>query len=129
MIDDNSQSYDEKMKKYYSKLDKQDSKLDNIIEMIKNMMYQNQNLNYPPDNMDSPQDQGPTTVVPSKNKALPLEGGNYTKNGYLWTLKHKISSPKCYELLINTGLIETLLWTSITSTNTYNMCIIMVTRL
>ena len=102
MIDDNSQPSEKKMKKYYFKLDKQDSKLDNIIEMIQNMMYQNQNSNHPLANMDSPQDQGHTTVVPANKKALPLEGGNSTKNGYLWTLKHDISLPKFYELLINT---------------------------
>ena len=89
------------MNKYYSKLDKQDSKLDNIKEMIKNMMYQNQNSIDPPETMDLPQDQGPTTVVPANQKAPPLEGGNSTKNGYLWTLKHDISSTKFYELLIN----------------------------
>ena len=101
MIDDNSQPSDEKMKKYYSKLDKQDSKLDNIVEITIKMMYQNQNSNYPPANMDSPYYQGPTTVFPDDNKALPLEGGNSTKNGYLCTLKHEISLPKFYELPIN----------------------------
>ena len=101
MINDNSQASDEKMKKYYSKLDKQDPKLENITSMIKNMMYQNQNSNYPPDNMYSPQDQGPTTVVPANKKSLPLEGGNSTKNGYLWNLKHDISSLKLYVLIIN----------------------------
>ena len=118
MIDDNRKAPDEKMKKYYSKLDKQGYKLDNITAMINQMMYHNQNSNYPPDNMDSPQAQCPTTVVPDNNKTIPLEGGNYTKNGYLWTLKHEISSPKFYELLINTELKATLLWTSRTSTTT-----------
>ena len=99
MIDDNSQASEKKMRKYYSKLDKQDSKLDNIIEMINKMMYQNQNSNYPPENMDSPQEQGPTTVVPANKKALPLEGGNSTKNGYLWTIKHDISSPKFWRII------------------------------
>ena len=118
MIDDNRQAYDEKMKKYYSKLDKQDSKLDNITAMIKNMMYQNQNLNILQDNIDSPYAQGPTNVVPDNKKSLPLEGGNSTKHSYLWNIKHEISSPKFYALLINTELKSTLLWTSITSTTT-----------
>ena len=117
------------MNKYYSKLDKQDSKLDNITAMIKNMMYHNQNLNYPPDNMDSPYAHGPTTVVSDNKKAIPLEGGYSTKNGYLWTLKHDIRSPKFYELIINTELKVTLLWTSRTSTTTKNMCTNTVTRL
>ena len=54
MIDDNRQTYDEKMNKYYSKLDKQDSKLDNFIAMINQMMYHNQNYNYLPVNIDTP---------------------------------------------------------------------------
>ena len=70
MIDDNRQASDDKMNKYYSKIDRQDSKLDNIIAMIKNMIYHNKNSNYLPDNMDSLYAQGPTTVVPSKKKAL-----------------------------------------------------------
>ena len=102
MVDDNSQDYDDKMKKYYSKLDKQDSKIDNILEMIKIMMDNNQNLNHSPDNMDSPKYQGPTTEVPANNKALTLKGGHSTKKIYVWTLKHDISSPKLYKLLINT---------------------------
>ena len=68
--------------------------------------------------MDSPYAQGPTTVVPANKKALPLEGGNSNKNGYLWTLKHDISLTKFYVLLINTELNETLLWTLRTSTTT-----------
>ena len=39
-------------------------------------------------------------MVPDKKKAPPLEGGNSTKNGGVWTLKHNIRSPKLYELLI-----------------------------
>ena len=109
MIDYNRQSSDEKMKKYYSKLDKKDSKLDNITTMINHTMYQNKNSNYPPDNMYSPLTQSPNTVFLVTNKALPLESGNSTKNIYLWTLKHEISSPKFYELIINTELKATLL--------------------
>ena len=58
------------------------------------------------------------TVVPANKKDLPLEGVSSTKEGYLWTLKHEISSPKFYEILINTGLKSTLLKTSITFTTT-----------
>ena len=46
----------------------------------------------------------PTTVVPDKNRAPQLEGVPYTKIGDMWTLKHEISSPKFYELLIKTEL-------------------------
>ena len=33
-----------------------------------------------------------------------MEGGHYTKIDGMWTLKHEISSPKFYELLIKTEL-------------------------
>ena len=106
------------MKKYYSKLDKQDSKLDNITAMNNQMMYHNQKQNYLPENIDTPQAQGPTNVVPANKMALPLEGGNSTKKGYLWTLKHEIRSPKFYEVFINIEINPKFLKTSITSTTT-----------
>ena len=48
----------------------------------------------------------PTTIVTDKNRAPQLEGVKYTKIGDMWTLKHEISSPKFYELLIKTELKE-----------------------
>ena len=44
----------------------------------------------------------PTTVVLTDSTSPPLEGVHSTKIGGMWTLKHEISSPKFYELLINT---------------------------
>ena len=46
----------------------------------------------------------PTNVVPVNRRYTPLEGGHSTKIGGMWTLKHEISSPKFYELLIKTEL-------------------------
>ena len=46
----------------------------------------------------------PTTVVLDNRRDPPLEGGNSTKIGGMWTLKHEIRSPKFYELLIKTEL-------------------------
>ena len=46
----------------------------------------------------------PTTVVPDNRRSPPLEEGNYIKVGGMWTLKHEISSPKFYEILIKTEL-------------------------
>ena len=60
-----------------------------------------QNQNFSPENMDSPKAQYPTNMVPDNKKTKTLEGGNYTKNGGMWTLKHEIISPEFYELLIN----------------------------
>ena len=86
------------------KMNKQESKFDKLMAMVKKMMDEIQISNSSPDNMDSPKSQYPTTVVPYNSKAPPLEGGNSTKIGGVWTLKHKISSPKFYELLIKTEL-------------------------
>ena len=97
LIDDKRRDYDEKMNKY-------DSKLDKLTEIDENMMDCIQIYNYSPNNMDSPKSQDPTTVVSSNNKAPPLEGINYPKIGGMQTLKHEISSPKFYELLIKTEL-------------------------
>ena len=45
-----------------------------------------------------------TTVLPSTIRDQTLNGGHSTKNGGMWTLKHDISLPKLYELLINIEL-------------------------
>ena len=52
--------------------------------------------------MDSPNYQDTTAAVPDNKKDPPLERENSTKNGGMWTLKHKFSSPNVYEILINT---------------------------
>ena len=49
-----------------------------------------------------PKPPDPTTLVPANRRATSLDGGNYTKIGGTWTLKHEISSTKFYELLIKT---------------------------
>ena len=46
----------------------------------------------------------PTTTVQTNRRAPPLEGGISENIGGMWTLKHEISSPKFYELLIKTEL-------------------------
>ena len=59
---------------------------------------------YSPEKKDSPKVQDNTTVVPYNNKATTLEGGHYTKNGGMRTLKYEIISPKFYVILIKTEL-------------------------
>ena len=54
------------------------------------------------DKKDSPKAQNITTLVPSIKKATSSEGENSTKNGGMWTIKHDISSPKLYGILIKT---------------------------
>ena len=46
----------------------------------------------------------PTTTVQTNRKAPPLEGGISDKIGGMWTLKHNISSPSFYEILIKIEL-------------------------
>ena len=55
---------------------------------------------YSPTQKDTSTPPDPTTVVPANRRVPPLEGGNFTKIGGMWTLKHEIISPKFYELLI-----------------------------
>ena len=42
----------------------------------------------------------PITVVPANRRDPSLEGGHYTKTGGVWNLKHEISAPKFYEILM-----------------------------
>ena len=79
-------------------------------------------------NNDSPKDQHPATVLLANWKDPPLEGGNSTNIGCMWNLKHDISSPKFYEILINT---ELKVDTDLDLKNFYNhikMCVNAVTR-
>ena len=46
----------------------------------------------------------PTTTFQTNRRAPPLKGGISENIGGMWTLKHEISSPKFYELLIKTEL-------------------------
>ena len=53
-----------------------------------------------PTHKDPPKPPYPTTVFPDNRKVPPLDSGQSKKIGSMWTLKHEISSPKFYELLI-----------------------------
>ena len=46
----------------------------------------------------------PTTTFQTNRRAPPFEGGISENIGGMWTLKHEISSPRFYELLIKTEL-------------------------
>ena len=43
-------------------------------------------------------------MVPTNKRAPPLEGDHSENIGDMWTLKHEISSPRFYELLIKIEL-------------------------
>ena len=102
-IDTNKQATDE-LRKYCDdlkkKLNKHYSEFSNIKTFINKVLGNNQNSLT--DNMDSTKAHYSTNVVPYNKKDTPLEDGNYTKNGGMWTLKHEIISPKLYEILTKT---------------------------
>ena len=114
---------------------KTDEKITEITEDLKVltatitlMMYQTNNQKSSPAQKDTSTPPDPTTVVPDNRRAPPLNGGQSTKNGVMWTLKHEIISPKFYELLINTELKGD---NALDLKNFYNhikMCLNVVTR-
>ena len=91
------------MKSDTKKINFELNEMKSVINDI-NIMLMVQKHNSYPGKMDSPKDQDNTTVVPTNKKAQPLEGGNSTKIGGMWTLKHEIGLPKFYELLIETKI-------------------------
>ena len=100
-INDNKQDTDEKKMNT-------DEKLTQITENIKVltafMMDQTNNSKLSPAHKDTLTPPNPTTLVPATRRDPTLYGGHSTKIGGMWTLKHEISSPKFYELLIKTEL-------------------------
>ena len=84
---------------------KNDEKLTQIKEKLKVltefMMDQTNNSKLSPAQKDKLTPPEPTTVVPTKRRSPPLYGGNSNKIGGICNLKHEISSPKFYEILIN----------------------------
>ena len=82
-----------------------------------------------PNQKDTSTPPDPTTVVPTNRRDPPLEWGHSTKFGGMWNLKHEISSPKYYELLIKTELKGDTALDLKKLFNHVNMCINEVTRL
>ena len=82
-------------KKTYDKIDKIDKWMENLMDKFENSS---------PNKAETNKTQNSFTVVRTTRKVTALEGGNYHKIGLMWTLKHEISSPKFYELIIKTDL-------------------------
>ena len=114
-----------------------DEKMKNITEYFKEMitstiistMGQMNILKSSPYKKDQPNPEEHNTVVLANRRAPPSDGGNYTKNGGMWTLKHDISSPKFYELLIKTELKGDTDLDPNKFYNHINMCLNAVTRI
>ena len=66
------------------------------------MMDQTNILKASPSHKDKSTPLEPTTTVQTNRRAPPLEGGISENIGGMWTLKHEISSPRFYDLLIKT---------------------------
>ena len=93
-IEEKRQDYDEKTK----------NTTEDLTSMITSMVDQIKISKSSPEKRDSSKAQDTTTMVLDNNRAPPLEGVHSTKNGGMWTLKHEISSPKFYEIIIKTEL-------------------------
>ena len=132
-IESNKQEADEKQRKNAEKQMNTYEKLTQLIETINNltefMMDQNNIPKSSPTQKDTSTPPDPTTMVPTNRRYPPLEGGHYTKICGMWTLRHEISSPKFYELLIRTELKgDTALYLK-NFFNHINMCLNAVNRL
>ena len=132
-IEANKQEADEKQINIDQKQMKTDEKLTQITETPKVlkafMVCQTKNQESSPAHKDTSTPLEPTTLVPANRRAPSLEGVDSTKIGGMWTLKHEISSPKFYEILIKTELKGD---TSLDIKNFYNhikMCLNAMTTL
>ena len=76
-------------------------KLEIMLAVISNQL---NTLAYSPTYKDTSNPPDATTMLLDNRRAPPLDGGHSTKIGGMWTLKHEISSPKFYEILIKTEL-------------------------
>ena len=99
------------------KSNKQDSdgKIMQFIETLKVltafMMDQTNISKFPPTQKDTSTPLDPTALIPGNKRSSPLEGKHSTKIRGMWTLKHEMSSPKFYELLIKTEIkVDTSLY-------------------
>ena len=80
-IDANRQNSEYKMKNL----------TEDLTEMIASRMYQIKMSKYSIDKNNPKNLQYAINVVLDNKKASPFEGGNSTKNGGIWTLKHDIT--------------------------------------
>ena len=92
----NKQEYDEKMMKL-----KEDF-IAMLASTIKSIMYQITMSKSSPAHKDSPKPQDLSTRVPDNSRDPPLDIEYSKNNGCMYNIKHKISLPKFYELLIKT---------------------------
>ena len=88
----NKQDSDDKMTKFTFEFKIMIAEITDLINTYK----------HSPTHKDSPNPRYPTTLVSYNRRAPPLYGGESMKISGMWTLKHEISLPRLYELLIKT---------------------------
>ena len=86
-------------------------------------------LKYSPTKNYSPKPPESTTLVPDNRRSPPLDGGNSKNIGGMWNLKHDISPPRFYELLIKKDFKGDTSLDLNKFYNHINMCINVVTIL
>ena len=128
-VEANRKYTDEKQMNTDEKLTKVTEDPKFLTATITSMIDQTKFFKFSPAQKDESNPQYPTTVVPDNTRDPPLDGGHSSKIGGMWNLKHDISPPKLYELIINTELKGD---TDLYPKNFYNhinMCLNVVTRL
>ena len=100
-IESNKQEADRNQVKTDAKL----TKITEDLQKLTTLMIDQANISKSfPSQKDTSTPPYPTTTVHTNRRAPPLEGGISENIGGVWTLKHEISSPRFYELLIKTDL-------------------------
>ena len=75
-----------------------------LNKVLKGLTDKNNISKSSPAQKDTTPPQDPTNTVHTNRKAPPLEGDHSENIGGMWNLKHEISSPRFYELLIKIEL-------------------------
>ena len=96
-IEANKQEADKNHNETTENIKKLTETLNQVLEELKDKNNISKSSSAQKDTLTPPD---PTTMVPTNKRASPLEGGHSTKLRGMWTLKHEISSPRFYELLI-----------------------------
>ena len=120
-------SIDKNDRATYKKQKETDEKYDKTRKLMENLM--DKFYNPSSNRVETNNPQYSIIMVHTNRKVPPLEGVNSHKIGVMYTLKHDISSPKSYELVIKTKLKG---YTDMYLKNFYNhisICFNLVTRL
>ena len=100
-IEANKQEADKNHKETTQKIKKIKETLNQVLAELKD---KNNISKSSPAQKDTSTPPDPTNKVQTNRRAPPLEGGISENIGGMWTLKHEISSPRFYELLIKIEL-------------------------